>query len=95
MNSYKIQCYHSKELIDDSYNHGIDIRSQIKYQMICQFFKENSEYINGGSFNFSFLKFDWKSEPTLENVQYHHIIKNCIEKQHNFYELTININRKV
>lgn len=90
MNFYKRQCYHSKELIM-GWAFEISIDYHIKRELIYEFFKENPEYADGGTFQFSLITFDWDSKPTDENKKYHLIIDRCNTNQLRFYELTVNI----
>ena len=92
MNFYRKQSYQTKELIDVN-AFGTSMDSYIKREMIYEFFKDKPEYIDGGTFEFSFIQFDRDSMPTLGNVKYHHVIHKCMTDKLNFYELTVNILR--
>jgi hypothetical protein len=91
MNSYKTQSYQIKEMLDGHGFGGIDMNLFIKREMICQFFKDQPECVDGGTFHFSFIQFDWNSKPTAKNEKYHHVIEKCVHDQLNFYELTVNV----
>lgn len=91
MSLFRKQIFVTKEMISDWTNSNSTFEYHIKRRLILEIFNDFPTLLDGATISYSFVIFDWNSEPDELNRRYHHIIEKCKQRQSKFFEINVNI----